>query len=341
MNRADLQQVLGALPQAALSVDAEARILAANAGAEAIFGGDLAGKPLVMVARQPAVMAAVEAGARQSVRIARQEQGVDQHLILTIAPIRVEGAGAQMLFFEDITEREVAAQMRRDFVANVSHELRTPLTALMGFVETLQGPAKNDPVAQERFLAIMAGEAGRMNRLVQDLLSLGQVEATERIRPTAEIDLAQLVGSTLRGLEPVAESAKVVFETEGIDRAVLVRADSDQLRQVLTNLVENAIKYGGSGGRVRVMVGEIARDAGLRGPAVQVVVQDFGQGIDPVHIPRLTERFYRVDSHRLRAMGGTGLGLAIVKHIVNRHRGRFRIESAVGAGSRFSVTLPR
>ena len=341
MNRADLLQVLGALPQAALAIDADARILAANAGAEGIFGAELAGKPLVMVARQPAVMAAVEVGARQSVRITRQDQGSEQYLILTVAPIRVDGAAAQMLFFEDITEREVAAQMRRDFVANVSHELRTPLTALMGFVETLQGPAKNDAVAQERFLAIMAGEAGRMNRLVQGLLSLSQVEATERIRPTAEIDLAELLGSTLRGLEPVAEAAKVVFETEGLERAVPVRADSDQLRQVLTNLIENAIKYGGSGERVRVMVEEIARDAGLRGPAVQVVVQDFGQGIDPVHIPRLTERFYRVDSHRSRAMGGTGLGLAIVKHIVNRHRGRFRIESTVGAGSRFSVTLPR
>ena len=228
--------------------------------------------------------------------------------------------------------------MRRDFVANVSHELRTPLTALSGFIETLGGAARDDAAARDRFLAIMAREAGRMNRLVQDLLHLSRVEAAERVRPTTRIDLQKVLATTLGSLRPLADDAGVRLEVEGETGPLPLLADQDQMIQVLSNLIENAVKYGGAGGVVTL---RLTRDALPGGPAIRVDVIDRGEGIDPVHLPRLTERFYRVDGHRSREKGGTGLGLAIVKHIVNRHRGRLRIDSTVGKGSVFSVLLPQ
>lgn len=230
--------------------------------------------------------------------------------------------------------------MRRDFVANVSHELRTPLTALMGFVETLRGAAKDDPVARDRFLAIMEREAGRMNRLVGDLLSLSRVEAEERRRPTTGTDLGAVLRGAMQALAPLAEARQVQLLREGLTEGLKIPADPDQLTQVFTNLIENAIKYGGSGGEVRISVDKIDYEPVLRGAALRVVVADRGEGIDPIHLPRLTERFYRIDTHRSREQGGTGLGLAIVKHIVLRHRGRMKIESEKGQGSRFLILLP-
>jgi two-component system phosphate regulon sensor histidine kinase PhoR len=228
--------------------------------------------------------------------------------------------------------------MRRDFVANVSHELRTPLTAISGFVETLQGAAKDDPEARMRFLTIMAAETERMNRLVRDLLHLSRVEAEERIRPETRVDLAAIARSVGDSLQPVAQAAEVRLALEGVEAPIELRADADQMVQVLTNLTENAIKYGSPAGATVTLA--LKRDTGPRGPVLRVDVVDQGAGIDARHIPRLTERFYRVDSHRSRAMGGTGLGLAIVKHIVQRHRGRLVIESEPGSGSKFSVLLP-
>ena len=180
-----------------------------------------------------------------------------------------------------------------------------------------------------------------MNRLVGDLLSLSRVEQEERVRPTAKVDPADVIRSTLHGLAPLAEQAGVTLACEVPEAAFCITADSDQLRQVLTNLIENAIKYGGQGGRVDIDLTLDPMSPALRGPAVVLCVRDSGAGIEAAHIPRLTERFYRVDSHRSREMGGTGLGLAIVKHIVNRHRGRLRIESTMGEGSKFTVILPR
>jgi two-component system phosphate regulon sensor histidine kinase PhoR len=230
--------------------------------------------------------------------------------------------------------------MRRDFVANVSHELRTPLTALMGFIETLRGPAREDAAARDRFLDIMATEAGRMNRLVGDLLSLSRVEGEERVRPRGMVNLTGVLESVLRTLRPLAEDAGVMLEADLGDGPVEIVGDADQLMQVFTNLVENAIKYGASGKRVTVWMERADRDPALRAPGVRVHVIDYGPGVDPVHLPRLTERFYRADSHRSRALGGTGLGLAIVKHIVNRHRGRLRVASDLGQGAKFTVVLP-
>jgi two-component system phosphate regulon sensor histidine kinase PhoR len=240
--------------------------------------------------------------------------------------------------FEDITSLERADQMRRDFVANVSHELRTPLTSLLGFIETLRGAARDDPAARDRFLGIMVKEAERMNRLVGDLLQLSKVESEERNRPVSEVDLAVLIRNASETLRPIADAAQVKIVTNGIDSPCKVFAAPDQMTQVFTNLIENAIKYGSPAGADVTVNLEV--EMGPRGQQVRICVADTGQGIDEQHIPRLTERFYRVDEHRSRQMGGTGLGLAIVKHIVSKHRGRLVIESERGKGSKFSVILP-
>jgi two-component system phosphate regulon sensor histidine kinase PhoR len=252
---------------------------------------------------------------------------------VTVTPLE----DATLLAFADLTLAEEMDRMRRDFVANVSHELRTPLTALLGFIETLRGAAKDDPAARERFLSIMEREASRMNRLIGDLLQLSRVESQERIRPTERVDLHALVAGAVATLRPLAEGAEVAVEMTGEPGPLPLPGDADQITQVLVNLIENAVKYGGAGGKVSI---HIAREQLPRGPGLRVDVMDQGEGIDPVHIPRLTERFYRVDGHRSREQGGTGLGLAIVKHIVQRHRGRIRIESERGKGSVFSVILP-
>ena len=246
-----------------------------------------------------------------------------------------------LVSFVDVSQQQDADQMRSDFVANVSHELRSPLTSLLGFIETLRGSARDDVDARDRFLVIMEREARRMTRLVRDLLSLSRVEAEERVRPTGIVDISRVILTSIQTLKPMAEDTKVTVSFEAIEDGLAeVRGDEDQLQQVFVNLIENAIKYGGQGGRVDVQIEKSEHEAGLRGPAVRICITDFGEGIPQLHIPRLTERFYRIDSHRSREMGGTGLGLAIVKHIVNRHRGRLRISSVKGQGSQFTVILP-
>ncbi|CUH62831.1 Alkaline phosphatase synthesis sensor protein PhoR [Thalassovita gelatinovora] len=339
-----IQGLLDALPVPTLLVSKGERVIGANARVETLLGQGLSGRHLITVLRQPSVLDAIEAcEASRQTQTTRYLTSTDRNEMtyqVHCGYVEIADAKGVLVSFEDITHVEAISQMRRDFVANVSHELRTPLTALMGFIETLQGPAKNDPVAQERFLGIMMTEASRMNRLVSDLLSLSQVESEERIRPSLSIDLTLLIGSILRSIGPVAEKARVALVKEAPSDPILVPGDEDQLRQVFTNLIENAIKYGGNDQTVTVKLTQMERDPALRGPGVRVEVCDTGPGIDQVHLPRLTERFYRVDSHRSREMGGTGLGLAIVKHIVNRHRGRLKIDSSPEEGSRFTVILP-
>lgn len=331
-----------AVPIPALLVGGDGRIAAANAAARGLFGQAIEGRHYITVLRQPALLDAVEAA--QATRSAATAQYLttqarrDVTLFATCTP--VGQGGEALLCLEDRTLMEEAGQMRRDFVANVSHELRTPLTALLGFIETLRGPARDDAPARERFLAIMAREAGRMNRLVADLLSLSRVEADERIRPTVEVDLARIASTVMAALAPLAEEAGVTLAASGLDAPAILPGDADQLAQVVTNLLENAIKYSDAGASVELSLRRAEAHPMVRGAAVLLDVRDTGEGIDPQHIPRLTERFYRIDSHRSRELGGTGLGLAIVKHIVNRHRGRLRIESETGKGSVFSVILP-
>ena len=348
MDSVALQQIGDAVPAAMLVLDHEARVVMANAAAVEMLGPGLTDLPFVTVLRQPLVNRAVDqvlapaqvpAPVRLSVGI--RAQGRERRCVVTVSPLTVRGRRGATVVLEDTTGVEQAEQMRRDFVANVSHELRTPLTALMGFIETLRGPARDDAAARERFLAIMDREAGRMNRLIGDLLSLSRVEQEERRRPSDRVDLATLVRSACATLGPTAQAAGVTLRQIGTDRAAPVTGDADQIQQVLHNLIENAVKYGSRrGGEVRATLSHVAHEPVLRGPGWVIEIADDGEGIDEVHLPRLTERFYRVDTHRSREKGGTGLGLAIVKHIVARHRGRLKIDSAKGLGSRFTVILP-
>jgi two-component system phosphate regulon sensor histidine kinase PhoR len=340
----DARALIDALPVPAVLIGPSERIEASNAAAALLFGHDGTGRHYITVLRQPATLDAVEATQRDGLpregRYLGSEGGRDTTWRTTVREVASPGRRRVLVTFEDVTAVEEAGQIRRDFVANVSHELRTPLTALMGFVETLRGPARDDPAARDRFLAILSREATRMARLVDDLLSLSRVEADERRRPTERVDLRALAASVAATLEPLAGQSGCEIRLDLPAGSVTVPGDPGQLRQVLTNLVENAIKYGARGGPVEVALSEPTDQPGLRRQGVRLSVTDHGPGIAAHHIPRLTERFYRADAHRSREVGGTGLGLAIVKHIVNRHRGRLRIESEVGKGSRFTVVLP-
>ncbi|MEL7179916.1 MAG: ATP-binding protein [Pseudomonadota bacterium] len=335
-----IASVIAALPLPVVLIGPDERVRATNQMVDAILGADLVGKHYITALRQPAVIAAI-AETRSSlqsgiVRFTGRNGPRDTIYRVTVAA----ADGDVLLTFEDQTAAEEAGQMRRDFVANVSHELRTPLTALLGFIETLSGAAKDDPAARDRFLGIMAHEANRMTRLVDDLMSLSRVEEDERVRPREHVDLGALLSSVIKGLEPQANAAGVSVTLDLVASDEMVPGDAGQLVQVFTNLVENAIKYGATGKEVTVQLLPRAMNQRLRGEAVHVSVVDKGEGIAEHHIARLTERFYRVDNHRSREVGGTGLGLAIVKHIINRHRGRLLIESEEGQGTQVSVFLP-
>jgi two-component system phosphate regulon sensor histidine kinase PhoR len=335
---------LEAVPIPAILVGPDERIIALNTPAQRLFGVTLAGRNYVAGLRQPSLLDAIESvlrlGGVSETTYVSTEASREVTWRATAAPVRLPAGQGALVSFVDITPMREADQMRRDFVANVSHELRTPLTALLGFIETLRGAAREDSAARDRFLAIMQREAERMNRLVKDLLSLSRVEEAERVRPSGRVDIAGLVNSVVVMMTPMAKAQDVTLTVESVPGPLELPGEADQLMQVLSNLIENAIKYGGRGSRVIVSLSTSEADPVLRAPAATIRVRDTGEGMDPVHIPRLTERFYRVDTHRSREMGGTGLGLAIVKHIVNRHRGRMRIESEPGQGSTFSVMLP-
>jgi two-component system, OmpR family, phosphate regulon sensor histidine kinase PhoR len=344
--------LIAAMPEPVLLVSADRRIEAANPAAQSIFGTGLAGAPVVLCLRQPEAVSVLEQGFRalsdpdapqgpfEAARLATGPLG-DRTWRLTVSPVEAHTPAARLVVaLRDVSHLEEAEQQRRDFVANVSHEMRSPLTVLSGFIETLRGPARDDPVAQERFLGIMEAEAQRMARLVADLLTLSKVESDERIRPRAPVSVAEVLRATLAALRPQIEAAGIAVDLDLAAAEAPVPGDRDQLVQVFHNLIENAVKYGAGGGRIAVRCDRPAAGGGLSGPALRIAVTDHGEGIDPVHLPRLTERFYRIDGHRSRQMGGTGLGLAIVKHIVNRHRGRLSIRSARGEGSTFTVVLP-
>ena len=339
-----LDSILAGLPLPVVLIGRDERVAGMNPLAEAMFGPAGRGRHYITVLRQPALLDCVEEALRlrqpRNVRYLRTEVAREATYDVTARPIGTPPGEAVIVTFTDVTEREQVGQIRRDFVANVSHELKTPLTALLGFIETLKGPAREDAAARGRFLDIMEREAGRMNRLISDLLSLSRVEAEERMRPETRVDVAALLRASVQTLRPLATDSGVGISLDIPEQEVPVLGDADQLTQVFHNLIENGIKYGGTGGALRVVMTRSERELAFRGPGVRIDVIDSGEGFDPVHIPRLTERFYRVDNHRSRAMGGTGLGLAIVKHIVNRHRGRFRIDSTPGQGSTFSVMLP-
>ncbi|WP_259777282.1 ATP-binding protein [Aliiroseovarius crassostreae] len=332
-----------AIPIPIMEIAADGQICELNGAGQDLFGARALGRLYAAVLRQPVLLARIEnalTGELASpVRYLTNEATRDVIYETHVTP---DLQGSVVLSFLDITHKEEAGQMRADFVANVSHELRTPLTALSGFIETLRGPAREDAEARLRFLDIMEQEAGRMNRLVGDLLSLSRVEDMERVRPTDPQSIREILAAAVSMLRPQIDEQDVTLNLslpQDIDDKV--PGDRDQLLQVFTNLIENAVKYGRKGGIVEIFLETRMDQPGMKGPVLSVTVADQGEGIAAHHIGRLTERFYRVDGHRSREMGGTGLGLAIVKHILNRHRGRLRIESDVGKGSRFIVTLPR
>jgi two-component system phosphate regulon sensor histidine kinase PhoR len=245
--------------------------------------------------------------------------------------VRTLATGERVVHLIDRTGNYTADRMRVDFVANASHELRTPLASLLGYVETLADGAGEEPEIRARFLKIMHDEARRMDRLISDLISLSRIEAEKYRAPAESVQLAELIQQVCSELSGSPRAADLLTEIEGVPP---VRGDRTQLSQLLHNLIGNAMKYGRAGTPVTVSL----RSEG--DTMVRFAVTDQGEGIPPEHIPRLTERFYRVDSGRSRSLGGTGLGLAIVKHVVERHRGRFDIASTVGVGTTVTVRLP-
>ena len=241
------------------------------------------------------------------------------------------------LALADSTQQEAVERMRADFIANASHELRTPLASLIGFIDTLLGPAADDPQAQRRFLAIMQAQAARMRRLIDNLMSLSRIQLMEHERPRGKVELPALVATVADGFEPLLAGRKVVLRVELPDGLPPVRGDADQIAQVLQNLLDNASKYASN--EIALSARPVQGDAWPSAPGVVVSVRDDGPGIAEHHLPRLTERFYRVEEGEAGRVG-SGLGLAIVKHIVGRHGGRLLIESTRGQGSLFSVWLP-
>jgi two-component system phosphate regulon sensor histidine kinase PhoR len=328
------------LPEPLILVSADGTVQRANEAARHSLGEDSAA-----VLRHPLLRGAIDkalaTGEPQAADLFFAAP-VPREIHATVTPMDAglfHGRHASVLLIDHTRERAVE-RMRADFVANASHELRTPLASLIGFVETLQGPARDDGPARERFLEIMAREAARMNRLIDDLLSLSRIEITEHQPPQGRIDFGELVPRALAGFEKRIADRRVRMDLTLSDLP-LIPGDADQMAQVLGNLLDNALKYGREQGCITLSVTEVAGLPWPSRPGVVLAVSDDGAGISRVHIPRLTERFYRVDKGRSRAIGGTGLGLAIVKHIVNRHRGQLVITSEEGHGSRFCIWLPR
>ncbi len=330
-----------ALGDPALIVGGDFWVIAANAAARTLFGDRVVADDLRLVLRHPAVLDAVRVAAAAAAPVEREVTGLgttNGAYRVRVATLGPDGGGERLLVtFVDITQARLTERMRVDFIANASHELRTPVTTLLGFIETLQGPAADDEPARHRFLEIMHREAARMSRLIDDLLSLSRIELDKHVRPQTALDVAPLIADVGRTLAMRLEADDRRLAIRVADGLPPVVADRDQVLQVLHNLVSNALKYGRSGTAITVDA-EPVDAAGVA--MVRVTVGDRGDGIAPEHLPRLTERFYRIDTSRSRSMGGTGLGLAIVKHIVERHRGAFDIVSVPGEGSHVSFTLP-
>ena len=336
-DNAQLSSLVSALPDPAIIVAENGEVISANEPACALLEVSPIGKHLTLSLRAPIVMQAINDA------ILEQTSWKVEHLIRGIVPrtieIYVSPLGEQngkskiaLIILRDLTYEQQLERMRADFVANASHELRTPLASISGFIETMQGAAKNDPKAQAKFLDVMKAQADRMSTLIDDLLSLSRIEINEHLTPSGHVDLVDVVKKAKDLLSPVSKEQNCEVRMNLPD-ALNVTGDESQLSQVVINLIENALKYAASGKFIDVEGSE-------QNGSVHLTVRDHGPGIAPQHVPRLTERFYRVNVQDSRMRGGTGLGLAIAKHIINRHRGKLLIESVVGQGSQFSIHLP-
>jgi len=342
------ETVLDSLLDPLLVLDRARRVTRANAAARALFGARITGGDLSAVVRHPGVLEAADAvlagASGQSVEFSVRTP-VERTFSVRIAALSATApAGARaVLAFYDVTTLKQVERTRSDFVANASHELRTPLSVLLGCIQTLAGPARSDPKAQAKFFPLMQEQAERMSRLVSDLLSLSRIELDEHRAPQGRADVAEIVRVVADALTVKARARNMVIEISAPNDLPQVVGDERELEQVFQNLVDNAIKYGREGSSIRIVARRVGdeRPAILaNGDVVAVAVADEGEGIASEHLPRLTERFYRVDTARSRELGGTGLGLAIVKHIVGHHRGHLGIESQQGKGSTFTVFLP-
>jgi two-component system, OmpR family, phosphate regulon sensor histidine kinase PhoR len=339
--------VVAGMPDPAVLLDRAGRVIHLNAAAAQLAPALRSGELAQFALRSPEIVTALrEAIATTEVRRATylDHAQVDRwmELIITPVPVPTMFGGTErcmLMTFHDQTPLRRVEEMRADFVANASHELRTPLAALSGFIDTLQGQARDDPKARERFLSIMHTQATRMARLIDDLLSLSRVELSAHVRPDTLIDIVPIIRQVADGLEPLARERQVVIQIDLPGAPVTIAGDREELLRLFENLVENALKYGASGGRVIVSLSTTVPGEGA--PEVRVRVRDFGPGIAPEHLPRLTERFYRVDVGDSRSQGGTGLGLSLVKHILNRHRGRLLIESVPRHGATFTACFPQ
>jgi two-component system phosphate regulon sensor histidine kinase PhoR len=331
------------LPDPLIVLGADRNLRRANAAARAVFGNEISS-----VLRHPALRAAIDRalapGQQNAVQTAELSLPVPvaREILAMVVGLstKLADGGTLLAVLADRTHERAVEKTRADFVANASHELRTPLASVIGFIATLRGPARDDSEAQARFLAIMAEQAERMNRVIDDLLSLSRIEISEHQPPSDHVDLADIVEGMMDAFEIRARERQIKMHFDNQAEGQLIIGDADQLEHVVQNLLDNAIKYGRGGGEVKVSLA--AAPATVARPRAGLVlrVADDGSGIPKEHIPRLTERFYRVDAGRSRAIGGTGLGLAIVKHILNRHRGQLTIDSEPGKGSAFSVWLP-
>jgi two-component system, OmpR family, phosphate regulon sensor histidine kinase PhoR len=327
-----LSSLVDALPDPSLVIGEEGVIHAGNRNAIGVFEGDVVGKHLTAILRVPSILQAVNDAILQS-KSARVQYlvrtPVQRSYDVHISPL---GVGLALVMLRDLTYEEQIERMRSDFVANASHELRTPLASLAGFIETMQGAAKNDEKAKDEFLKLMKAQADRMAQLIDDLLSLSRIEISEHVPPKGLTDLTMITNQACHLLARVAAELKCELQIN-LPSPLPVIGDANQLSQVVHNLIENAIKYAGVGKAVEIH-GRIEHHSAI------LSVRDHGPGIAAHHVPRLTERFYRVSVQDSRNRGGTGLGLAIAKHILNRHRGKLLIESELGKGSTFSVQLP-
>jgi two-component system, OmpR family, phosphate regulon sensor histidine kinase PhoR len=335
------------LPDPVILLNGAREIVAINRPARDLLGVGLLGRDLALTLRHPDVLAAVET-------VSLGVASIDVEITLPVPVARTYTLLASslaetgdltaprvILVFHDETRAKRAEQSRADFVANASHELRSPLAGLIGFIETLRGHASNDPEARERFLEVMHNEALRMARLVDDLMSLSRVEINEHVAPREAVDLADVIVGVADALLVRADGKSMPIVTDCPEGLPAVTGDADQLTQVFHNLVDNAIKYGRKGTPIRITARGGEKLPGTSREAVSVAVTNEGEGIAAIHLPRLTERFYRVDEGRSRQLGGTGLGLAIAKHIVNRHRGRLMVDSEQGIGTTVTVFLPK
>ena len=332
--------VLASLPDPLILVNERREVVRQNAAATALFGDHVLRRDLAVALRQPALLAAVDAvvaGGNGRLIEFDLASPVERHMTARIDPLpaRTEDGVILLVSLHDQTPAKRAEQMRADFVANASHELRTPLSTLVGFIETLQGPAADDEEARVKFLGIMQQQASRMARLVEDLLSLSRIEMNEHQPPTTPIEVVGVVRHVAQTLELKAAARGMTFEYDVTEERSRVVGDADELAQLFQNLIDNAIKYARPDTAITLAVCPSRRFK----DGIAVKVRDRGEGIPRTHLPRLTERFYRVDTARSREMGGTGLGLAIVKHIINRHRGQLEIDSEMGQGTTFTVHL--